>query len=250
MRVFGKVSLFYNILYQDKDYAREADYIERIISSHQPSAKTILDLGCGTGQHAKILVKKGYRVHGVDMSKTMIEEAKKFEKDKDLTFSIGDIRTIRLEETFDVVVSLFHVISYQTGNDDLQKAFSSAYNHLKDGGLFIFDCWYGPAVLTERPTEKIKIVENNDYRIIRLTEPVMHANENVVEVKFHFFILDKQNKIMEEFEETHLMRYLFKPELEVMLNKAGFILLKTTEFLTDKEPGYNTWSVCFLAKKK
>ncbi|MFX0152434.1 MAG: class I SAM-dependent DNA methyltransferase [Candidatus Hodarchaeota archaeon] len=250
MKAFDKYSSFYNIMYQDKDYVKEADYIDKIIRHYQPSTKSILDLGCGTGQHAKLLVQKGYKVHGVDTSKTMIEEAKRIESHPSLWFSIGDVRAIQLKESFDVVISLFHVISYQTGNDDLQKVFSTAYNHLKDGGLFIFDCWYGPAVLTERPTDRIKIVENNDYKIIRSANPVMYANENVVKVIYHFFILDTQNKIMEEFEESHFMRYLFKPELEMLLNKTGFTLLRTTEFLTDKELDYTTWSACFIAKKK
>lgn len=250
MKSFDRYSRFYNIMYKDKDYAKEADYIDKIIRYYQPSAKSILDLGCGTGQHAKFLAQKGYYVHGIDMSKTMIEEAKKIESHKNPLFSLGDIRTIHLKDTFDIVISLFHVISYQTGNDDLQKAFSSAYNHLKAGGLFIFDCWYGPAVLNERPTLRSKKVENDDFNIIRLTEPVLYINKNVVEVKFQFFILDRKNRIIEEYKETHLMRYLFKPELELFLNNVGFFLLRSTEFLTDKELDQNTWSICLLAKKK
>ena len=246
MSVFGSYSRYYNLMYRDKDYTGEVAYIESLIRKYQPRAKTVLDLGCGTGRHDSLLCNKGYIVHGVDCSKEMLKIANKTASGKNLSYSLGDIRTIRLGKKFDTVVSLFHVMSYQISNDDLQKALTTAYGHLKAEGIFIFDCWYGPAVLNERPAERVKRLEDKDIEVIRLAKPVMCPNENIVDVNYHMTIRDKANGKVEELKETHRMRYLFKPEVAGLCERVGFKLLDVKEWMTNKEPGLDTWSVYFV----
>jgi SAM-dependent methyltransferase len=165
-----------------------------------------------------------------------------------LTFRQGDIRNIRLSKTFDAVVSLFHVMSYQTTNKDIMSVFNAAKAHLKKGGIFIFDCWYGPAVLTERPASRVKRLEDEMISVIRIAEPAMHPNDNLVDVNYTLFIEDKSRDKIEEIKETHTMRYLFKPEIEKMLSDSELKLVTCGEWLTGKEPGLHTWSVYFLVK--
>src|SRR3990172_5281821 len=76
MTVFGKYSSYYNLLYKDEDYAGEVEYIHNLIQKHSPGAKSILDLGCGTGRHDLLLAEKGYSVTGVDQSEEMLAVAK------------------------------------------------------------------------------------------------------------------------------------------------------------------------------
>jgi len=137
-------------LYKDKDYEAECDFLEQIFSRcAKYPIRTILDLGCGTGGHALPLARRGYEVTGVDLSEHMLERARQKAAEAGLAISFhqGDIRILDLGCTFDVVVAMFAVISYQTSNEDLAAAFRSARRHLKPGGLFVFDCWFGPAVL-------------------------------------------------------------------------------------------------------
>jgi SAM-dependent methyltransferase len=192
----------------------------------------------------------GYTVHGVDLSKEMLETASKLKNVENLSFSQGDVRNARLNRTFDTVTSLFHVMSYQISNEDLFNSFDTAYQHLSDSGIFIFDCWYGPAVLSDRPTVRVKRFEDTAMKVTRIAEPVMHANENVVDVNYTILIKDKISLIENELTETHQMRYLFKPEVEGLLNRTGFILEGFFEYMTGKVPGYDTWNVCFVGRKK
>lgn len=249
MSVFDKYSYYYNLLYRDKDYAGEVEYIDSLIKRHKPDAKSILDLGCGTGRHATLLAQKGYTVHGIDMSEDMLAVANEGKDGERLVFSCGDVRLARLDKTFDVVVSLFHVMSYQTSNDDLLKAFTTAYEHLNPGGVFIFDCWYGPAVLSDRPTARVKKLEDEAIEVIRLAEPVMHANENLVDVNYHVTIRNKADGTVEEITETHRMRYLFKPEVTLMLERTGFKLEGCFEYMTGRELGFNSWNAAFVGAK-
>jgi SAM-dependent methyltransferase len=249
MSVFRLYSRYYDLLYGDKDYLSEAKYIDNFIRHYHSGARTVLDLGCGTGRHAGELVKRGYQVHGVDFSEEMLEKAKLVDGGGNLSFSQGDIRKIRLEKKFDVVTALFHVISYQTTNKDILSTFTTANEHLKDGGIFIFDCWYGPAVLTERPEVRVKRLKNEQTEITRIAEPVMHENENRVDVNYHIFVRDVETGAVEEIKETHSMRYLFLPEIEAFLYDTGFSAVETFDFLTFKKPGFHSWSIITIGHR-
>ncbi len=255
MKVFGSYARYYDLLYKDKGYSEEARFIHNLLQNYVPEAHSILDLGCGTGVHAAYLAAAGYTVHGVDLSTDMLERATKHLAEMPpaqasrLTFSQGDIRTVRLNGSFDVIISLFHVMSYQTTNEDLQRAFDTAKVHLMPGGVFIFDCWYGPAVLSDRPVTRVKYLENEVIRVTRIAEPLMHANTNLVDVNYHVLIEDKQSGNFEDVKETHHMRYLFKPEIELLFDKNGFELLECGEWMMDKKLGFDTWYVYFVAKK-
>jgi len=250
MRVFDKYSSYYDLLYREKDYEGEAAYIDGLIRRFHPGAGTVLDMGCGTGRHAGYLAQRGYKIHGIDISETMLAAANKIANGESQVFTLGDIRNVRLAKIFDAVISLFHVMSYQTGSDDLHNAFTTACAHLNKGGVFIFDCWYGPAVLTERPAVRVKRIADKDLEITRVAEPVMHANKNSVNVNYHIFIRDNTTGKIDEIKENHRMRYLFKPEIDSLLRQAGFTLEGFFEYMTGNEPGYNTWSVCFVGRKK
>jgi len=219
-QVFDAYARYYDLLYRDKDYAGESDYVAAHIRKQAPQAKRILELGCGTGAHAEHLARMGYTVHGVDMSEAMLARAemRKAALPPDvaerLSFAHGDVRSVRTGKTYDAVISLFHVMSYQTTNNDLEAAFDTAAAHLQSGGMFMFDFWYGPAVLTQRPEVRIKRLEDDDIVVTRIAEPEMHVNENVVDVNYTVFIETKATGQVEQLHETHRMRYFFLPELE------------------------------------
>lgn len=250
--VFGNYASYYNLLYQDKDYAAEAHYINELIQRYSPGVITVLNLGCGTGNHDFELAGFGYEITGVDMSEEMLAAANARRAACDAThfpcFHQGDIRTVRLDKKFDVVLSLFHVMSYQTTNDDLQAAFATVKEHLAPGGIFIFDCWYGPAVLSDPPVVRVKRLEDEAIKVVRIAEPVMHPNENIVDVNYQVMITEKSTGIMEQLVETHRMRYLFLPELELIFQDSGLSIIAFSEFMTDNCPDLNTWGVCFVVK--
>ena len=146
------------------------------------------------------------------------------------------------------MLSLFHAISYQTTNEDLLAAFETVKQHLKPGGIFIFDVWYGPAVLSDRPTVRVKRLEDEEIQVTRIAEPVMYANENWVDVNYQVFIRDKESDGVEELKESHRMRYLFKPELDLLLQQTDMKEITCGEWMSDLEPEVNTWGVYWIAR--
>lgn len=256
MKAFANYANYYDLLYRDKDYASEADYVHSLIHAQMPDAKTILELGCGTGIHASLLALKGYTVYGIDLSAEMLEAAQQRlltlpgAQALKLTFSQGNIQTVRINQTFDVVISLFHVVSYQTTNEALESAFETAKAHLKPEGLFLFDCWYGPAVLTDPPSVRVKRLENEQIQITRIAEPVLHPNQNTVDVKYQVMVHDLTTEKVEAVQEVHTLRYLFKPEIDLLFAQHGFKCLRCKEWMTEQEVGSHTWSIYFIGQSQ
>ncbi len=247
MTVFNHYARYYDLLYRDKDYFAEADYLHGLIQSNAPDAKTVLNLGCGSGRHDQELAKLGYSITGVDLSNEMLNMARSAGKgNAALQYHSGDIRSIRLKQQFDVVMALFHVISYQTSNQDLLAAFETARCHLRTGGVFIFDCWYGPGVLTDPPAVRVKELEDEQIKITRIAQPVMYPNHNLVDVNYQLFIRDKQSNAVDEIRETHSMRYLFVPEIELLLGNAGFEIKSCHEWLSETAPTLESWNAVLV----
>ena len=254
MSTFGYYAHYYDLLYKGKDYKSESEYICNLLRLYAPEAKSILDLGCGTGMHACLLAERDYRVHGVDSSEDMLERARRRLNElperpaKLLSFELGDARNYRIDRRFDAVISLFHVMSYQITNQDLSAAFATVKHHLNRGGIFIFDCWYGPAVLTDRPLIRVKRLENEIIQLTRIAEPIMYSNENCVDVNYHVFIRNKNSGDVAEIRETHKMHYLFGPEVNTLFAENGLVNIAAEEWLTGREPGFDTWGVCFVGR--
>ncbi len=247
MTVFGTYARFYDLLYRDKDYPGEADYVDRLIREQRPSAVTLLDLGCGTGGHAALFAAKGYHVVGVDLSADMLglAETRRLGLDpavaERLTLARGDLRSIRLDRRFDAVVAMFHVISYQTSNQDLRQAFATIAAHLEPGGVVIFDVWYGPGVLTDPPVSRTRTIRTDDAEWLRQAEPTIDVNRNVVDVQYRLLPADHAGSDR-EFRETHTMRYLFAPELDDFAESVGLQIVGRYHWMTREAPQRDTWS--------
>jgi SAM-dependent methyltransferase len=252
MSVFGKeYSQIYDLLYKSKDYEREVEYLNKLIKkNYKKKIKNILDIGCGTGKHASLLVDKGYQLHGVDMSPQMISIAKKNLKEKkNLSFSLSTISNLNLKKKFDIIISVFHVMSYQTKNNELIKAFEIVKKHLNGGGIFIFDFWYGPAVLTDLPVNSNKRLKYKDIKISRFGKPYLKPQANTIDMKYSIFIENKNSKKIKKQKETHTLRFFFDTELELICERLEFKILEKYEWMSFKKPNLKSRNVVWLIKK-
>lgn len=246
MKVFEDYSKYYDLMYKDKDYASEVAYIDSLIKKFSPNAASLLNLGCGTGNHDFYLADKGYNITAVDQSEEMIKSARLKSKGSNPEFGLGDIRSYRSNKKFDAVISLFHVMSYQTSNEDLLLSLKTAKAHMKDNGVFIFDCWYGPGVLHDKPALRIKKLEDEHIAVERHSVPLLDINKNTVEVKFNVDIANKLTGEKNTISESHLMRYLFYPEMELMAQINGLKIIGFYIWMSVDEPTLETWYSVFV----
>jgi SAM-dependent methyltransferase len=250
--VFGRYAGFYDALYADKDYEAECDFLERVFAENGvgPGA-SILDLGSGTGGHAIPLALRGFEVVGVDRSAEMVGRAGAKARDAGVAvdFIAGDVRDEALGRTFDVVVSMFAVVSYQLTDDDVSRMFANARRHLKTGGLFVFDGWFGPAVLVEQPEVRTKtVVDPTGDVITRVARPTLDVEAQTVEVAYEVK-RESGGKVVEEASESHRMRFLFPQEMVIFLQAAGLELVALGPFMDlSRPPGVTDWNFSAVAK--
>lgn len=251
MQTFQDYAYYYNSFYQDKDYRAETVQIDNLLKKYGSNVSTIINFGCGTGRHDIELAKMGYQCTGIDMSALMIDIAREnAERDEQsIDFSVADIRSFKSKMQYDAVISLFHVMSYQTKNQDILSAFQAARAALDSrGGIFLFDVWYGPGVLSDKPCVRVKEIEDEKNKLVRIARPIMYDKENVVDVCYEVFVIDKKSGDTKVINEVHKMRYFFRPELEFLLQEAGFELLDNLDCQTLGETDYHSWTSYFVAR--
>ena len=249
-KVFDSYAAYYDLLYRDKDYKLEVDYILKLLKKYKVNSGNILELGSGTGKHAMHLANFDFNVHGIDLSKSMVDIANSQNKLKNTSFEVGDVRTYRINKLFDAVISLFHVASYQSSNSDLKNMFLTAATHLNPGGILIFDFWYGPAVLTDLPSIRTKKMQDSNIDVLRIAEPEIRYNENIVDVNYKIEVTEKANNQTSVFSEKHSMRYLFLPELKKMLEDLNIEIMDSLTWMSDDELNLNSWQGVVVASKK
>lgn len=252
--VFGAYADFYDALYADKDYESETSFVVEVLTEYGvPAGAAILDLGCGTGGHAIPLVRRGYGVTGVDLSPEMVAQAieKARAESLDVDFTVGDARTFRLGRTFDAVISMFAVLSYQLTNEDLAATFGTVAAHLKPGGLFVFDVWFGPAVLSERPEQRAKTVQTAEGdTITRRATPTLDVASQTVRVDYEIE-RSRGGDVIETARESHTVRFMFVQEILQLLDAAGLEPLALGPFMDlTRGPESSDWYVSVVARRR
>jgi SAM-dependent methyltransferase len=191
---------------------------------------------------------------GVDRSANMIAIAEKRKaqlslKTRELLrFKVDDIRSVSLGHRYDAVVSLFHVMSYLTEDADLSAAVQTARRHVKDRGAFIFDFWYGPAVIRNPPQPLIKTIRTGESTIRRTTVPELDQQRCLVCVNYVVEINNVVSGKKVHEREQHFVRYFFPDEIEGLLAASGFSLIRLGEWLTESSPSDSTFGVYALAQ--
>ena len=243
----------YDDLYKDKNYTEECRLIDRLLQSYgNGTVRSVLDLGCGTGNHVLPLTEKGYNVVGVDRSARMLDAARQKLSNQGLSGQTvlykGDIRSFRVDQLFDASLMMFAVLGYQLENRDVLAALRTARRHVETGGILIFDVWYGPAVLREGPSDRVKSIATNQGQILRLASGQVDVQRQLCKVSYHLWRIEG-DRLCGQTEETHLMRFFFPLELNLFLECSGFTPIRLGAFPEfDRDPDTTTWNVCGVAR--
>ena len=243
---FDSIGKYYDLLYLDKDYSKEVDYLLQLLNRLNFHGKDILEFGSGTGKHGRLLASTGLNILGIEVSASMLARSTDTDGFKAV---IGDARYFDTGRKFDLVLSLFHVVSYQTHNIDIEAIFANASKQLHPAGLFIFDCWYSPAVHHQGTETRVKRMKEGNIEVTRIAEAEEFDVRNLVNVHYTVFLSNLESGLTSSFKELHTMRHFSIPELDRIASTAGFENVNAEAFLTGNRPDKSTWGVCLAYRK-
>jgi len=202
--------------------------LKTIAGNQLPDKANVLDLCCGTGQLAKVLIEKGYSVTGIDGSEEMLRYAK--ENAPDAEFIPKDARNFHLPAVYNAVFSTFDSLNHILKATELLRVFKNTYKCLVKGGIFIFDLTtkYHFEVQTKSYNQ---VCETTDY-FFTLRGDYKEENKTG---KFHCTIFQPEG---ENWKRTDIILHqTWYPceEIKSALEKAGFTGIRAISFNQERE---------------
>ncbi len=203
--MFKGSSKYYDLIYSWKDYKSESSKITDFIKERHPQATTVLDVACGTHEHAKYLTQ--FRIDGLDINQDFLDIA--HTKNTTGSYYQGDMTDFHLGKTYDVVMCLFSSIGYVLTEGNVHKAIACFYRHTSPGGIILVEPWFTP---DQWALGKLHMtpVDNSDVKICRMNISEMRGKNSYL--KFHYLLGTKAG--VEYFTEEHELGLFTKRQMK------------------------------------
>lgn len=137
MRIYQELAYVYDLIWGHKDYACEVSHLEKVFRKYSKKVTSILDVGCGTGNHAKEFVARGYNLVGIDLNAPMVRIAS--QKIPAAEFLQADMHCFKLFRRFDAILCLFSTFNYCPDSKVAETVLKNFYDHLSDDGMLIIE---------------------------------------------------------------------------------------------------------------
>jgi len=226
--MFSASAEFYDLIYSTlKDYIGEAAQIESLLRRLDPQCQTILDVACGTGEHARLLASQGFVVDGIDLHPAFIRIAQ--QKHPAGRFFVADMSDFHLLNRYDAVLCLFSSIGYLQTLDRVSLALKTFREHLAPGGIIIVEPWFAPGVLD--PTRVTRQTgEAHGIRVARVSR--MEIEGTISRLHFDYEITDTTGT--RRASEVHELGLFTTDELLRTFQEAGLHVEYDRKGLTDR----------------
>lgn len=212
--MFTKTIEYYDLVYAFKHYDEEANKIRALIRQEHPTASTVLDVACGTGEHAKFLADD-FHVDGLDLESGFVEMAQR--KVPSGRFVVADMRTFDLGRHYDVVQCLFSSIGYLKHGYEVIQAFQCFRQHLAEGGVILVEPWFTPETWKVGEPFMAPPVDRPDLKICRMN--VSGREGNLAQIRFHYLIATRDG--VEYLQEDHELALYTVQEMLEFFDCAG-----------------------------
>lgn len=253
-QVFKDYARLYDIIYSEKDYAAECEFLRKIFSRYaQGKVSRVLDLACGTGRHAIDLAKTGFQVYAQDVSAQMLLQARvraKISKAGVRFLGPHPMQDFSHRIKFDAVLAMFSSIDYITKTGELKQALNNVRKVLRPGGVFTFDFWNRECVKKEYSPLKIGIFEKDHKKVLRISETSLDNSRDVADIRYTCYYFEGgRRKAM--VEERHLMKYHDIRAMRRLVESCGFSVLDCFPFMhINASIKPSDWNISLVATPK
>lgn len=225
---YGELAKYYDVFYAWKDYAKESRVLVRLIERYKNSpGNSLLDVGCGTGQHIKHLRKK-FDCVGVDASDAMLEQARR--NVKGVEFTRGDMEDFDLGRGFDVVLCLFSAVGYVRTYTRLARTLRNFAKHLRPGGVVIIEPWFAKSAWNAGHVH-VLAQGSDDLKVVRVDYASIIGGLSVLDERI---IVAEKGKGISSYRDRMVMGLFEKEEFLRLMGDAG---LRAKYLKTSLTPG-------------
>lgn len=213
---YGELAKYYDLIYDWKDYSREARTLSMLIRRYKrTSGSELLDVGCGTGKHIQYL-RQSFTCVGLDSSRAMLEQARR--NVEGVEFIQGDMESFDLGRRFDVVLCLFSAIGYVKTYSGLAKTLRNFARHLKEGGVVIIEPWFTKASWNAGTVNVASSLASSDLKIVRVNYSGVRGDLSVLD---EMTVVAKKGEGISYFREKQLMGLFEHERFLSLMSKAG-----------------------------
>ena len=216
VRQYGELAKYYDLLYEWKDYAKEARIIEQLIARYKITAgNTLLDVGCGTGKHLQHLSGR-FACVGMDVSEPMLEQARR--NVEGVRFVRGDMVSFNMGKKFDVILCLFSSIGFVKTYPKLARTLRNFAEHLKDGGVVIIEPWLTKETASD---EYISVLTqgSDEVKIARVDHSRVKDGLSIIDEKI---VVVEKGRGIRSYSDRMVLALFEKDEFLRLMRKAGF----------------------------
>ena len=214
--MFSASAELYDLIYSGfKDYDAEAEAITAIIRQEHPGARTVLDVACGTGEHARLLTDvHGFEVDGVDLEPAFVKIARA--KLPRGTVYEGDMVSFALPRRYDAVVCLFSSIGYVRTLENVRLALERMRAHLAADGIMLIEPWFPPEAMQSGHVN-LKTADSDGLSVARMS--LTEIEGRISRLRFEYLIGRPSG--IEHFTETHELGMFTSAEMLTAFAEAG-----------------------------
>ncbi|MBD8134990.1 methyltransferase domain-containing protein [Peribacillus frigoritolerans] len=245
---YERFAYVYDELMKDAPYEKWLMILTAKLEQYGIDGRKVLDLACGTGEMTVELAQHGFEVTGVDLSDEMLLVANEKAVKLGLSIPLFQQNMAELEGLgqFDCVTIFCDSLNYLRDEEDIVKTFSRVHEHLKDGGLFMFDI-HSLYKMEEIFSDHTFAVNGEEVSYIWDCFPGEEPYS--VEHDLSFFVRDDESGLYDRFDELHYQRTYPVEQYKKWLEQAGFTV---SEILADLEEAplvTETERILFVASK-
>lgn len=212
---YGELAKYYDLLYQWKDYQKEAGIIRELVARYKTSqGNSLLDVGCGTGKHLQHLVNK-FDCVGMDASEQMLEQARRNVRGG--KFVQGDMVNFNLGRQFDVILCLFSSIGYVRTYSRLGMTLKNFARHLRTGGVTIIEPWFTKSTVKAGYVH-VLAQGTNDLKIVRVDYTGVKGNSTVLDERI---VVAERNMGIATYKDRMVMGLFEQDEFLRLMERAG-----------------------------
>jgi cyclopropane fatty-acyl-phospholipid synthase-like methyltransferase len=246
---YQQFAYIYDYLMKDVPYDSWVEFVRRQADQHSVKGKTLLDVGCGTGELSLRLLKEGYSVTGTDLSEDMLFIARDKAEQQGVQLPLFQQDMSELEDlgSFDIITIFCDSLNYLENEGKVLDTFKRTREHLHDGGIFLFDVHSIYKITQIFLNETFTL---NDEEVSYIWDCFPGKAPNSVEHELTFFVKDENTNQFERIDELHYQRTYPVLTLENWLNEAGFDVLSVTADFTGSQPDDQSERIFFACKKK